>query len=272
MNRLRYYPIFLILIILIFIGCASTAPLPKDLSIFEAPPNTPPQSAAFLGIWEGKWSGGLDTILVVSKISNDNAEVIHSLGDQGGAFIYPQNDYWNIVAKINNGTIEWTQTNGHKFVFEMDSSQQKLKGYFIDSNTGGKLWTFLKKVEFNDFSKSKIYYYRYPPSRAIFTTGLNQDNGPIDNVEKISLKTKRIYLYITWFDLVLGRHEYKAEIYDGAGNLVRVSNMNLEPDKTIWYTWSWYDIQPVDQAGTWKFKVYFDNKLAVTRELQVLDE
>jgi hypothetical protein len=54
----------------------SEVPLPPDLRITPVVPDVPPERAAFLGKWYGKWDGTLSTVLVVEEISLDPPRVV----------------------------------------------------------------------------------------------------------------------------------------------------------------------------------------------------
>ena len=106
--------------------------------------------------------------------------------------------------------------------------------------------------------------------RVIFTTGLNEENEPIDNVKKISLGQGRIYLYISWNRISNEKHHYLCEIFDGSGQLINSNEMDFTPEKGHWNTWNWYHIKEhVDQLGTWIFKVYLDDENLIEEGLQV---
>lgn len=143
---MRYNFIALILIGLILIGCASTAKLPATLNIIPPAPDVPPEIAAFSGIWEGKWYGYTDVVLVVEKIDMQKAEIILSYGAN-----YRHNSYYNYyTATISAGrAIEWTEPNGCKFIFEMDKELNKINGFSIEKKTGAKSWAYLHRRKVN---------------------------------------------------------------------------------------------------------------------------
>lgn len=133
MNMLRYYSIFMVLFVMYFAGCSSTAPLPATLNIVPPASNLSSEVAAFSGIWDGKWNGYLETILVVEKIDRNEADVIMSLGlDQG---FKPRYSYY--TAHVGSpSSIEWTMPNGDRFIFKMDKGLNKIYGTFIEKKTG----------------------------------------------------------------------------------------------------------------------------------------
>jgi hypothetical protein len=70
------------LIIFGLLGCATSSPppLPATLNIQTPSPDIPPEIAAFVGSWEGKWANVQDTIIIIEKIDNQKAELIYSVG------------------------------------------------------------------------------------------------------------------------------------------------------------------------------------------------
>jgi hypothetical protein len=139
---IRYYSTFLVLFVMILIGCASTAQLPATLNIVPPSSDLPPEIAAFSGIWEGKWRGYTDVILVVENINTQKAEIIYSVG----ANYIHDSCYTSYTAVVSSGhAIEWTKPNGDKYVFEMDKGFNKINGFFIEKETGSKHLAFLHR-------------------------------------------------------------------------------------------------------------------------------
>lgn len=139
---MRYSFIVLVYIGLSFIGCASTAPLPATLNIIPPAPDVPPEIAAFSGIWEGKWYGYYESILVVEKIDNNKAEIIFSVGLARG--VVPHYSYY--TAQVSSGpSIEWTRPNGDKFIFKMDQKLNKIYGTYVEKKRGSNEWAFFHR-------------------------------------------------------------------------------------------------------------------------------
>ncbi len=134
--RRSFLLFFLLLLALGIDSCASTAPLPETLNIVPPTPDVPPEIAAFSGVWEGKWRGSLDTVLIVEKINTEKAEVIISVGHWVG-YVYA-------TANILPGpAIEWTDVNGNKFTFKMDKGLEELTGFLEEKATGAKLKAYM---------------------------------------------------------------------------------------------------------------------------------
>jgi hypothetical protein len=143
---MRYYSTLLVLFVMIFIGCATTAPLPSTLNIVPPLPDVPAEIAAFSGIWDGKWNGWNDTILVVENIDTEKAEVILSFSQSANL----SSSYYYATAKVLPGpAIEWTVSTGYRFVFEMDRGLNKIKGVQEEISTGSRQWCYLTRREIN---------------------------------------------------------------------------------------------------------------------------
>jgi len=79
-----------LLVILVIVGltaCATTQSgikeprLPDDINIISPSPDLPKEIAVFSGKWIGRWSFGMDAILVVEEIQDTWAKVVYSIGD-----------------------------------------------------------------------------------------------------------------------------------------------------------------------------------------------
>ncbi len=137
---MRYLLIFLI--VLVFTGCSSTVQLPATLNVVPPSPDLPPEIAAFSGIWEGKWLGSVDFILVVEKVDKENAEILYSVVVNNGF----DSNYLYLNVKIKDDkAIGWTKANGDEFIFEMDKGLEKMNGYLIEKKTGAKHWAYLHR-------------------------------------------------------------------------------------------------------------------------------
>lgn len=77
-----------IFVMLIGVGYATSAtkvPLPPDINITEPDPSLPEEIQTLVGRWEGRWEGqmqrvDIDTILIVEKVSTNDAIVIFANG------------------------------------------------------------------------------------------------------------------------------------------------------------------------------------------------
>ncbi len=125
------------LLTLLVIGCASTAPLPETLNIVPPAGDVPPEIAAFSGVWEGMWISAFDTVLVVEKIDIDNAEVILSIGK--GVNCPACESYWYQTGKVRPGpAIEWVTPDGDRFIFKMNKDLKSISAVLEEKSTGSK--------------------------------------------------------------------------------------------------------------------------------------
>lgn len=143
-KKLIYNSLLLTIFILVFNGCAIVAPLPSTFNIVPPSSDIPAEIAAFSGVWEGRWNGWNDTILVVERIDNETAEVILSFSqnqDLIGAYSY-------VTATVRPGpSIEWTIPEGYTFIFQIDKGLNKINGFQIEKSTGSKQRCYLTRRE-----------------------------------------------------------------------------------------------------------------------------
>jgi len=126
-------------------GCASTAPLPQPLSIVDPAKGTPPEIAAFSGVWEGMWNGALATYLVVEDININSAQIIVSLGITSYT---PEGLYFYATTKVLPGpTLEWADPEGNIYNYKMDKSLKKVNAFMLEKATGAKFWAYLERKE-----------------------------------------------------------------------------------------------------------------------------
>lgn len=58
----------------------SSAPLPDNIKISKSSGDIPEEKAEYIGKWQGRWGGTLDSYLVVKNVSEDRADVIYAWG------------------------------------------------------------------------------------------------------------------------------------------------------------------------------------------------
>jgi len=106
--------------------------------------------------------------------------------------------------------------------------------------------------------------------RVIFTTGLNEDKKPVNNLKNISFNEEAIYIYVTWFAISKEKHDLHYYIYDGSGTLAYSSQYSFEPTESTWNTWEKYSIKHnIDKPGNWKFIIHLDGKKVMQKSLVV---
>ncbi|HDH05718.1 MAG TPA: hypothetical protein ENH01_08395 [Nitrospirae bacterium] len=94
---------YILFLLFVFMGCVTTTPppLPSSFDIASPSDDIPSELSAFLGVWEGKWGGMMETIIVVEKIDEDKATVIYSWGGKEAGYMYIDDSI------IPGPTIEW---------------------------------------------------------------------------------------------------------------------------------------------------------------------
>jgi tetratricopeptide (TPR) repeat protein len=114
-------------------GFASAVPLSDPPMLMITPPaaDLPPEVAAFSGIWEGVWDGGLLSRFAVEELAWDAAVVVYAWADQPGWF---QGGWSRDRAKVlPGGTLEWSNPQGTvTFIFTLAEDQRHLRGERVD--------------------------------------------------------------------------------------------------------------------------------------------
>lgn len=109
------------------------------------------------------------------------------------------------------------------------------------------------------------------PYSAIFTTELDENEDPTDNIKEISLKEKRVYFYVKWYLPINRERTHTIKIFDGSGKKVYSYNYHFTPTTTRWNTWTWYDFKKGDRVGKWKFQIFYKGKLLLEKYLKVTE-
>jgi len=109
-------------------------------------------------------------------------------------------------------------------------------------------------------------------ARLTFTSALDDRDMPVDSLTEISKDMPEIYLHANWFGLTAGKpYHYDIEVYDGGGSLINSDSLDFTSDGTSYYTWSSYQIKPIDQPGAWRFNVGLNGQ-TVQSYLMVRDD
>jgi hypothetical protein len=104
----------------------------------------------------------------------------------------------------------------------------------------------------------------------VFTTALTSDKLPKNDLQEISLKEKRFFIFMKWF-FSLEEHCYTVKIFDDAGKLIYQKEYCFKPTEPIWHTWPEYELNRyVDKPGRWKVEIFLDGKKAGEKFLTVL--
>jgi len=106
-------------------------------------------------------------------------------------------------------------------------------------------------------------------ARVIFTSTLNEDNQPVDNLSEFPISGGQVTAFVTWFELTPG-FEYtdNCKIFDGDGGLVYSEDFRFVPDGSSYSTWCRLAFTAIDKPGLWKFRLSIDGT-ATERELSV---
>ncbi|MCP4712247.1 MAG: hypothetical protein GY869_26795 [Planctomycetes bacterium] len=110
-------------------------------------------------------------------------------------------------------------------------------------------------------------------NKAIFTTALNENNDPIDELDEVTLDYKKVYIYVTLNELVAERdYVIRTKIFDSTGNLIVESNgWEFKTPGPSYLTWFDYTFEPeTDRPGDWRFEIYLDNEKIIEKTLKVL--
>ncbi|HIH95962.1 MAG TPA: hypothetical protein HA348_00480 [Thermoplasmata archaeon] len=154
----------------------------------------------------------------------------------------------------------WTVTLGVDYADETDRYKKLRESEFPNGP--------LRKSEFpSEPKRSELSY------RVIFTTGLTKNDQPVNNLKEISIDEQRIYIYVTWFSISDGEHNYLCKMFDGSGILVTTGQMSFTAEGGSWNTWTSYNIKKhVDKPGNWTFEIYLDGKKVIEESLAVLSQ
>jgi len=111
-------------------ACATTGstvnlPWPENLNITPPSPGLAPELAAFSGIWEGNWDGGLASRLAVEQIDTESARVVYAWDDSPPYF---KGGWTRIRAKVSGGKIEWGTPPNPQFSFRMSGDRTTMHG------------------------------------------------------------------------------------------------------------------------------------------------
>lgn len=130
--------------------------------------------------------------------------------------------------------------------------------------------TIILIVILTAISCSTIGIKNIEPYSIIFTSGLDEENKPINYLDKISLSESRVYILVKW-KIPKGKHNYLCKIYDAASKKVYDRRMEFFPTQDTWNTWSRYHFNTyIDEPGMWKFEIYIDGIRYVNESFHVV--
>ena len=103
----------------------------------SAPP-ADPKMAAFLGAWEGAWSGRRSFTLAVERISGSNAELVYSWGPRSGKRVeYQPPGSVRVIGEFGpDGRLNFSLKNGARFEYALAADGASLDGRRIENGVG----------------------------------------------------------------------------------------------------------------------------------------
>jgi len=103
-----------------------STPLPDDVEL-SAP------ASGFAGVWTGKWSGDVDTALVVEQIDGRTARVVYSWGASHRARGGPDKPgFQRVDAQIaDDGTLRVSLRNGATAIYQLSADGRSLSGQYF---------------------------------------------------------------------------------------------------------------------------------------------
>jgi hypothetical protein len=168
----------------------------------------------------------------------------------------------------------------HTLLLDVSSKEEVGRGFTIVLLETGEI-KFLKTLDPNESDLTATKQAQRKPNdintpdisklnSIVFTTGLNSNNDPLNNLSQISINTERIYIYARW-RLSLEYHDIIIKLFDEPGKLLFQNRNNRVPYITNWRTWAWYKIKKdTDKPGQWKTEIYLDGKKVGEKYLNVL--
>lgn len=105
-----------------------------------------------------------------------------------------------------------------------------------------------------------------------FTTRLDSLKEPADKITSINLSSKNIVYYTRWFNLEMKKYQYRIEVYDGSGSIIDNYEMAFRTKSSSHNTYPSFEIDPVmHESGTWGIRIFLDDQLTLTDQLEVID-
>ncbi|SEM67335.1 Enterochelin esterase [Syntrophus gentianae] len=114
---------------------SSNVPLPAELVVLIPGPDVPAETAALVGAWEGKWSNGNTSILVIYQVEKDSARVFHSFAENSEYLPWHQWARASIVTG-SRPRLAW-KTDWADFSFELSEDGRVLSGTWLESSREG---------------------------------------------------------------------------------------------------------------------------------------
>lgn len=125
-------------------------------------------------------------------------------------------------------------------------------------------------VSCTTINHSKKLYFNNPDCRIVFTTQLDENDEPMNNLEKESIISDYVFIYVNWFNIPQTSYNYTAIIYNSAGDKVSEAEMKITPTNSRLYTFSGYKFdRTVDTSGIWRFQIKLDDVIVIDKEVNL---
>jgi enterochelin esterase family protein len=115
-------------------GFLSGVPLPEHPAVVIPGADVPPAVAALSGAWEGSWSNGKRSVLLVYRLEKSGARLLHAFGESDD---WPAWHEWARPKVVPGGRprLEW-KNRWSSLVFELFPASGELKGELRDVSRG----------------------------------------------------------------------------------------------------------------------------------------
>lgn len=150
--------------------------------------------------------------------------------------------------------------------YHIAQKQAKRTAYRVGLVVAGILLLIIGGVWYQSYRRTARISYT-----ALFTTGLNAFNEPVNTLHEISLGVDRIYLYVAWQHLPRGTHTSRLRIFDGTNSLAWEYTLEFSTNEERYNTWFWYHPKDtMDTPGQWRFEIFLDGKKMFEKSLSVV--
>ena len=91
-----------------------------------------------------------------------------------------------------------------------------------------------------------------------------------DNLDRISIKSGRIYVTIDAAELTAQDYQGTCQMFNGQERLVAMGQSTLKASSSGLKAWCWYDFKTADEPGEWMFKFALDGKIVGQKQVTIL--
>ena len=105
------------------------------------------------------------------------------------------------------------------------------------------------------------------------TTGLNDTELPVSDLTTISIKEKRVLLFVRMQVPPKHLYQFKGQVYDESGKVVFDETSEGFPDREAWNTWFYHGFDELrDKPGRWRFVFFANDKQLAEQEFEVTND